>query len=228
MTFGQTWWRYRHKVKLHWRRHRSEYRTTAVVVLVALTVWQYRAPLAVRWEALDAEGRLEELAERIRPDLQSPKIRPAPSLAPLQIGRGPDVDPEGRPWPSASGYLEGSARLRTDGSMWIEADNSGNRSDVFAKVFWVDPQVPLAVRTVFIKAGDRFTVDELPAGRYEIRYQELASGVFYAAQPVALTLEINPDGSSEFMNWSVGLYPILTGDAPRRVISAEEFAGESG
>ena len=96
--------------------------------------------------------------------------------------RAPDCDtelhtlvaPNGEPWPQASGYLTGFAFANEGADMEIALDNSANTSAVMAKVVELDKRAN--VRHVYVLAGERFTVDRLAAGRYEVRYQNVQVG----------------------------------------------------
>ncbi len=96
--------------------------------------------------------------------------------------RAPDCDtelhalvaPNGEPWPQASGYLSEFPLANPGAEMEIALDNSANTSAVMAKV--VDLERRTNVRHLYVLAGERFTVERLAAGRYEVRYQNVQVG----------------------------------------------------
>ena len=55
--------------------------------------------------------------------------------------------------------------------MQVNLDNSDNAFPVFIKVY--DLERRANVRYVFVQAQDKFVVDQLASGRYEIRYQNI-------------------------------------------------------
>lgn len=84
------------------------------------------------------------------------------------------VAPNGEPWPGASDYLEGFPIGNEGDAMQIVVNNTGNDSPVLVKVH--DLERSADVRHVFLLANDSFTVDKLAAGKYEVRYQNIAVG----------------------------------------------------
>lgn len=89
----------------------------------------------------------------------------------------PARTPNGDPWPSASGYVPGFKELFNDGLSSVTVDNSANPSDVYVKLYALRDPRAFTVRWVFVRAGDRFVVSNLRAGRYDLRYRDLDSGV---------------------------------------------------
>jgi len=114
--------------------------------------------------------------------VQAPQVR---ALAVTQLvipARAPDcemelhtlVAPNGEPWPSGSGYLDGFPVGNEGQDMQIVVDNSANASPVLVKV--VDLERRANVRHVFVLANESLTVDKLAAGKYEVRYQNIEVG----------------------------------------------------
>ena len=96
--------------------------------------------------------------------------------------RAPDCDselhtlvaPNGEPWPSQSGYVEGYPVGNQGKEMELMVDNSANGSPVLVKVYDMDRRSN--VRHVYVLAHDSITVDQLAAGKYEVRYQNIEVG----------------------------------------------------
>ena len=96
--------------------------------------------------------------------------------------RAPDCDmelntlasPTGEPWPQASGYVEGFPVGNQGKDMQIVLDNSANQSPVLVKVH--DLERGSNVRHVYVQANQSMTVENLAAGRYEVRYQNIDVG----------------------------------------------------
>lgn len=55
-------------------------------------------------------------------------------------------------------------------------DNTGNDTDVYAKLVHVGPSNYTATRRVFIRAGQSFMMEKVSVGQYEIRYQWIDGG----------------------------------------------------
>jgi len=98
----------------------------------------------------------------------------------------PAAAPNGEPWPSSSDYIGGYHQRNTNGLSQVVLDNSKNSTDAFVKIVSVSDSEPRVVRSIFLQASDRFTVNNLRAGNYEIRYQNLDSGVLMRSEVFAL------------------------------------------
>lgn len=81
------------------------------------------------------------------------------------------VAPNGEPWPTQSGYVEGFPVAAKGDDLQLTLDNSSNASSVFIKVYDMDRHTN--VRYAFVQAHDKLVLDKLLTGRYEIRYQNL-------------------------------------------------------
>ena len=96
--------------------------------------------------------------------------------------RAPDCDtelhtltaPNGEPWPTQSGYLDGFPIGNQGQEVEMLINNGANGSPVLVKVF--DLERRSNVRHVYVLARDAITVDKLAAGKYEIRYQNIEVG----------------------------------------------------
>jgi len=84
------------------------------------------------------------------------------------------VAPNGEPWPAQSGYLDGVPMENQGSAMQILVDNSANASPVLVKVF--DMERHASVRQLYVLANDTITIDNLAAGKYEVRYQNIHVG----------------------------------------------------
>jgi curved DNA-binding protein CbpA len=84
------------------------------------------------------------------------------------------VAPNGEPWPTQSGYIDGFPVGNRGEDMALTLDNAGNASAVFIKVYDMDRHSN--VRYVYVQAHDKLVVDKLASGKYEIRYQNLDVG----------------------------------------------------
>jgi hypothetical protein len=107
------------------------------------------------------------------------------ALAVSQIvipARAPDCEselhtleaPNGQPWPERSSYVEGYPLGNQGEQLQLLVDNSANGSPVFVKVFDLETRSP--VRHLYLLAHDSMTIDQLKAGRYELRYQNIDVG----------------------------------------------------
>lgn len=117
-------------------------------------------------------------------DAQTIKAAPVKVVAASQVvlpGAGAECDsetqtqtllaPNGEPWPTRSGYMEGFPVGNRGDDMQLMLDNAGNASAVFIKVYDLDRRSN--VRYAYVQAHDKLLVDKLTNGKYEIRYQNL-------------------------------------------------------
>jgi len=79
--------------------------------------------------------------------------------------------PNGEPWPTQSGYVEGFPVAAKGEDLQLTLDNGSNASAVFIKVYDMDRHAN--VRYAFVQAHDKLVLDKLLTGRYEIRYQNV-------------------------------------------------------
>ena len=84
------------------------------------------------------------------------------------------VAPNGEPWPSGTGYLDGFPMGNEGADMQIVVNNIGNDSPVLVKVY--DLERRSNVRHVYVMANESITIDKLAAGKYEVRYQNIKVG----------------------------------------------------
>jgi hypothetical protein len=104
--------------------------------------------------------------------------------------------PNGKSWPSRSGYLPGYRVARRSGSASLVVDAAGQRSDTLVTLYYVGAAPETAVRTAFVSAGAQFTLSDLSPGRYELRYRDLDSGALTRSQRFELDDE-RPDAAIE-------------------------------
>lgn len=82
--------------------------------------------------------------------------------------------PNGEPWPAESGYVPGYPFGNGGNEMTVVVDNSANATPVFVKIHDLDRGSN--VRHAYVLANSTLTIDELAAGKYEVRYQNVLTG----------------------------------------------------
>lgn len=136
----------------------------------------------------------------------------------------PATAPNGQPWPANAGYLASYPQLNTDGAARLSVDNSQNDCDMFVKLVWLDGAQPQAVRHLYIPAFQRFNVEQLTAGRYEVRYRNLTTGTLARSGAVAVQEASapaqQPGDASAGASPTVGLYKQPLGNP--RALQLEE------
>ena len=134
----------------------------------------------------------------------------------------PAAAPNGSPWPASAAYIERYERLNTNGLSSVKVDNSRNQTDAFVKLVSVDASRPLPVRVFFIPRGGSFTADDVRAGTYDIRYQDLDTGELLRSESFGLA-ERTTLGGVEYSTVTITLYKIRNGNISTYPLAAADF-----
>jgi hypothetical protein len=134
----------------------------------------------------------------------------------------PAAAPNGMPWPFGSGYVTGYKRMNTRGLSTVTIDNTQNDSDVFVKLVSLDGQKAFPVRTFFILARSTFTLNQITAGSYDIRYRDLNTGMLNRSESFNL-YEIRTDKGTKFSTITMTLYKVRNGNMHTYALSENEF-----
>jgi len=140
----------------------------------------------------------------------------------------PAVAPDGQPWPATSGYVSGS--VGPIGHSTVTADNSQSRSDMLVKLFVRQLERPAATRVFFLRAHEQFTLNNVAAGEYDIRYQDLDSCTIWKSEPFSLeehqeTIRL-PDRVNRRLHstaYSLTLYEVPNGNTQPEIIGPDDF-----
>lgn len=164
---------------------------------------------------------------------EKPKVpvSPASAAASREVWRyvRPLVAPDSKPWSDVSRYIGKPSRHA--GSCEVAIDNSQNDSDKMVKLFDRRTERPVAVFTFFLRAHDHFTVKSIGPGTYDIRSQDLDSGVISKSEPFSLDESVEettqPDDSvkrtTHYSKYSLTLYTVVDGNTKFSIIAPEEF-----
>jgi hypothetical protein len=163
-----------------------------------------------------------QILDNDTPNQMSFDERRAAEAPPVVIHNPLAFAPNGKPWPTRTGYLSGYAKLNTGGLSTLTIDNSSNDSNVYLKLFSLDDSPPFAVRHVFIKAGDKFTFRSVRAGNYDVRYRDLRYGGISKTDSFDLH-EINESDGTRYSQMTMTLYKVQNGNMQMRNISESEF-----
>lgn len=130
--------------------------------------------------------------------------------------------PNGQPWPTSSGYVNGYKRLHTNGLSTVTVDNSRNDSDVFVKLVSLGGAKAYPVRQFYIPAFGKFTAKKVTAGSYDIRYRDLKNGALSRSEEFDLAEKETQTGT-QFSNISMTLYKVANGNMQTYGLSEAEF-----
>lgn len=134
----------------------------------------------------------------------------------------PTTAPNGYSWPNNASYLYGYPILNSDGYSEIIIDNSRNDSDVYVKLFYLEPDEPYAVRNFYIPAYGGFTLQNVRAGSYDIRYLNLNTGSLSRSQSFDL-IERETDYSVRYSSLTITLYKVVNGNFKTYPITEDDF-----
>lgn len=134
----------------------------------------------------------------------------------------PTRAPNGSPWPTKAAYIDGYAKLYAKGYSKVTVDNSENDSDVFVKLNSLDGSAKRPIRHIFIPAHQRFTMNKVNPGRYDVRYKDLDSGGMQKSEAFDLVETPIEDGI-QYSDISLTLFKVRNGNMETFVISEQEF-----
>lgn len=160
--------------------------------------------------------------------VSSQTVKDAPAKAqPQQAAQQPvyvraKKAPNGNSWPVAAGYLKGVAQNNTAGHSEITVNNGQNTSDVHVKLVSLSGKVARPVREIFIPAHSSFTMKTLEPGRYDVRYQDLATGGRSRSEAMTLTETASVQGI-EYSTISLTLFKVKNGNMATYDLSKDEF-----
>lgn len=130
--------------------------------------------------------------------------------------------PNGQPWPVSAGYITDYPRANENGLSTVTVDNSQNDSDVFVKLFSLSNQDAYAVRVFFIPAFDKFTLNKVTPGSYDIRYQDLGNGGLSRSEGFSIEETSTYDGT-QYSDFTMTLYKVQDGNMQTYGLSEAEF-----
>jgi hypothetical protein len=125
-------------------------------------------------------------------------------------------------FPSTSGYIEGYPEEFTDGYSTLTIDNTQGSADVFVKLYSMSIQPPRAVSHIFVRSGESFTVENIRAGTYQVRYRNLDTGSLTRSESFSLE-ETQSAAGIRFSRMTLTLYTVPNGNTQMHPISPDEF-----
>jgi len=169
----------------------------------------------------DAPDQIGTPETALLPKVASPEPPPLIGrLAPVYTR--PPLAPNGEPWPSTSAYLAGYKQFTEynkegPGQATVTVNNQENGSDFLVKLFDREFDPPVPIRRLLLLSHNTFVMKELTAGTFDIRYKDLATGIFRRSQPFTLR------DDEKISNFSITLYKVINGNTHSDIISKEEF-----
>lgn len=134
----------------------------------------------------------------------------------------PAMAPNGAPWPGRASYVADYPLLSTNGLSEVTVDNGQNSSDVFVKLVSLDGSQAFPVRQFFIPAHDRFMLDHVSPGNYDIRYRDLSSGGLSRSEAFLVEQKPTYDGT-QYSSITMTLYKVQGGNFQTYDLAESEF-----
>lgn len=134
----------------------------------------------------------------------------------------PSHAPNGHPWPARAAYVNGYPIAHDDGHSKITVDNTQNDSDVFVKLVSIDGETAYPVRQFYIPARSRFTMNDVTAGAYDIRYRDLRYGGLSRSEPFNVDERRTREGI-EYSAMTMTLYKVEGGNFETFDLAETEF-----
>ncbi|OAE10921.1 hypothetical protein AZH11_23245 [Pseudomonas simiae] len=116
----------------------------------------------------------------------------------------------------------GEPQTHIAGHSEVTIDNGQNNSDVFLKLIALQGAVATPARQIFIPARSRFTIKNLTAGNYDVRYRDLTSGGLSRSEAMTLT-ETTTSRRTQYSVVTLTLYKVANGNTATYALSEDEF-----
>jgi TPR repeat protein len=120
-----------------------------------------------------------------------------------------------------TGYVPGEPRAAAGGLSVFTVDNAQGSGDAIARLY-LEGRKP-AVRSFFVKHGEKFTASGLRAGSYVMRYRYMGSEDTYEADRVFALTEEKTDRGTRYSRITVTLYKVTDGNLQTKKVPPEQF-----
>jgi hypothetical protein len=186
------------------------------------------APEQLRAVPADKPGKVWTVED---PNAKIPALVPTPArqLVPSAPYHRPALAPNGQPWPTTSGYF--GEQSSASGNSLVTVDNTQNSSDMLVKLCKSHSRPCSAIRVFFLRAYERFKLENVEPGDYDIRYKDLDSDVISKSEQFALKERQEdiqePDGGvlhrTHSTEYDLTLYKVVDGNTHSEIIGPDEF-----
>ncbi|MBN8504829.1 MAG: hypothetical protein J0L58_10140 [Burkholderiales bacterium] len=184
-----------------------------------LAGWREGGNAPARWE-VESEGAIPSLALRsARSTKGQDKLNEEDSnSASHRTQAAPRVDPDQQ---EATGYVRGAPKLALGGKSTFLVDNTQGGGDALVRLYR-DGAKP-AVRSFFVKQGEKFTATELRPGQYVMRYRYMGSTRTFQADEVFDLKQIEELDGVRVSNVRVTLYRVRDGNMKTKEVAPDDF-----
>jgi hypothetical protein len=184
-------------------------------------------------QAIRDRGRLVYLAIRgnktvaeVAADVQSSRVAALPttrsatknSVLPQSAAAASQPDPEQQP---RSGRLAGSSRAAKGGLSTFAVDNAKGDRDAVVRLY-VEGRLP-AVRSFYVKLGEKFTEAAIAPGTYVMRYRFIGSEDTFEADEQFVLAESDIAGGRRYSKVAVTLFRQANGNLSMKKVAPGQF-----
>ena len=129
---------------------------------------------------------------------------------------------EGYPFPSSSGYIKGCQVKAKTGLSKVTVDNTQGDYDLFIKLFTLSSERPQTIRGFLVKQGQKFTVEKVTRGTYDVRYRNLSTCKLFRTKKFKVKEEKTSDGIRA-SRIELTTYKVPQGNSRHELIQEEDF-----
>jgi hypothetical protein len=120
-----------------------------------------------------------------------------------------------------TGYVKGAHQQPSAGLSTFTVDNQKGGGDAIARIY-LNGAKP-AARSIYVKAGEKFTARGLPPGNYVFRYRFVGSTKTYEADRLFPLEEITTVDGTRYSNVTVTLFRVSDGNLQTSEVSDDKF-----
>lgn len=120
-----------------------------------------------------------------------------------------------------TGYVPGAPNTAQGGRSTFTVDNSRGGADAIARLY-VNGKKP-AVRSFFVKQGERFTATSLVPAVYALRYRYMGSEDTFEADQSFTLSEVEEPGGTRYSKVTVTLFSVRDGNLQTKRVSPDQF-----
>ncbi len=157
----------------------------------------------------------ESQARRATTQAQSGEYQFVPSPS---TPSAPAPDPEQQ---ATTGYVRGEPKGAQGGLSSFTVDNGTGSGDALVRLYRNGAKP--AVRTFFIRKGDRFSASSLAPGEYVLRYRYMGSDATFEADRSFAVREEHTEQGTRYSRVVVTLYSVADGNLKTKIVFKEAF-----
>lgn len=145
-------------------------------------------------------------------------VQPAKPVQPACVAM--PKAPNGNAWPASAGYVKGEPVLAANGLSTVTIDNTKAGLPIFVKLKKVAGNS--TIRSVYIPAGQKFTMNKVDPGTYFMAYKDVKNGCNYKSQSFELR-QIKEYGGTRYDTIEMTIYTVAGGNMRYQKLPETDF-----